>query len=992
MESEESNICSLSLSLSLMVAFNKNDINTIEDAKNYEGYNNKKLNGTRGGKTAKIFESSKLNKDDGTLDKTKLQDLAEYLHIYKTAKVKANDLNSPVTDWAPLLGKLWQERRNNSDFYQLVNNRGKGGKIDLVIEKLEDRLFRKVGDISPSQIIEFQNKQKRLTDLVEKGKEKDKEINKAAEKCSPEKIKEATDYLAKVRNAVDALKDDLKDNTKAGYRILNEIISYTRETCDNIFTTTAPKSLITTGFNDTGIPLTQSLFLTRDFPQQFIALFKKFDKEQLFSVIDDTSWSPSEKKEIKNTYERMMTWTFQRSWNFKIEKHNKGQRLKERFQEGKFDEEEAKKKERDYIFVSDVLKFMHALFPKSTDYKNSPFIKAGDKLCLKLTGSDNLDTKFPVYWRGRDNSVVGEIYSGGSLFDANFTSEKKELSWANGELVEFFWKVYNEPDCVDFSARDEVISKDGNTKRTIRSEPISKYEEKILTYQKRHRLVDAMAQSYLERAIEIIEANGINYKERVHEWKPIIRKISESAIKTWEPLMRKAKKFASHQAMVDASEKIGWNTNATQYIEYDKETITTEVIREYDQMKLIAQAQIDAFDPLKAEWGKKLDERKEITKEENKVNQEINDFENLIKVTLNDNLIEVRKQFKQVYDHPRSDGNLLKYSIADYSFMKNLLTWIEKRENEPQFSIDPAFTTQIYKTDLENQEKNVWGMMKPNYKSWIQLDRESFLERIEVWKKTAPSTYSENFLRTHLLTIKNELELEGSLGPEEKSNLREIDSYLNKPIEEKITNERLRLALRVDIVSSSLVDEWKNLESSKKFSTDAKEIREIADKINNLSDKDSFLGYLETNLATDANLPIYPKNDSEKIKLDWFFSLSPKLVIETIANRELVADSTLKDTIIKEMKEYNVNDEILDSSKYKKDDKGEFTDEAINQFYYEKLAGQNHSTKRVKDEESPPKDKSTSDNFWKWDNPYAWIGGISLAAGTGLVLYAIIRW
>jgi hypothetical protein len=41
-----------------------------------------------------------------------------------------------------------------------------------------------------------------------------------------------------------------------------------------------------------------------------------------------------------------------------------------------------------------------------------------------------------------------------------------------------------------------------------------------------------MAQSYLERAIEIIEANGINYKDRVHEWKPIIRKISESAIKT----------------------------------------------------------------------------------------------------------------------------------------------------------------------------------------------------------------------------------------------------------------------------------------------------------------------------------------------------------------------------------------------------------------------------------------------------------------------------
>jgi hypothetical protein len=70
---------------------------------------------------------------------------------------------------------------------------------------------------------------------------------------------------------------------------------------------------------------------------------------------------------------------------------------------------------------------------------------------------------------------------------------------------------------VKFNSHDEVISKDGNTKQLIRSEPISDYEAKILTYQKRHRLVDAMAHSYLERAIEIIEANGINYKERSHE-------------------------------------------------------------------------------------------------------------------------------------------------------------------------------------------------------------------------------------------------------------------------------------------------------------------------------------------------------------------------------------------------------------------------------------------------------------------------------------------
>jgi hypothetical protein len=65
-------------------------------------------------------------------------------------------------------------------------------------------------------------------------------------------------------------------------------------------------------------------------------------------------------------------------------------------------------------------------------------------------------------------------------------------------------------------------------------------------------------------------------------------------------------------------------------------------------------------------------------------------------------------------------------------------------------------------------------------------------------------------------------------------------------------------------------------------------------------------------------------------------------VIGTIASQELVVDSTLKDEIVKEMKEKK-DDKVLDSSKYKKDDQGEFNDEAIAKYYYEKLAGQSHS-------------------------------------------------
>jgi hypothetical protein len=81
-----------------IMTFNKNDINTIDEAKGYSNYYGGKLKGIRGGKTAKIFESSKLNDRDGKLDKTKLQDLAEFLNIYKTAKAKAKNINNSVAD------------------------------------------------------------------------------------------------------------------------------------------------------------------------------------------------------------------------------------------------------------------------------------------------------------------------------------------------------------------------------------------------------------------------------------------------------------------------------------------------------------------------------------------------------------------------------------------------------------------------------------------------------------------------------------------------------------------------------------------------------------------------------------------------------------------------------------------------------------------------------------------------------------------------------
>ncbi|CAJ0841588.1 9456_t:CDS:2 [Entrophospora sp. SA101] len=601
------------------MTFNKNDINTIDEAKGYSNYYG-----------------------DGKLDKTKLQDLAE----------------------------LQKERRNNSDLYQLVNSLGRGNKVDLVVEILEDHLFREVGDISPNKEIEFKALLGVLGNVNQQAQTKDKEIKELTEKCSPEKEQKAIDYLGKVKNAISALKEDLRDNTKISYKILDTIISYTKETCDNIFTTTAANSLIRTGYDDTGIPLTQSLFLTRDLPQQFIALFKKFDK---------------------------------------------GKRLKERFEQEKFDEEEARKKERDYIFVSDVCKFMHALFPQGDNYKNSPLIQEGSASCLELV----------------------------------------------------------------------VISKDGNTKRLIRSEPISDYEAKILTYQKRHRLVDAMACSYLERAIEIIEADGINYKEQ------------------------------------------------------------------------------------------------EITIAENKAQQKLDDFENQIKTLCNNNLVEVRKQFKVVYE--QSPVEL------------------------------------IWRTEKKQIQVNFLNI--PLERNWMKM---VLLEDYTVKNELNNFTFQE-------------------LSVEEKSELEQIKAYLSKPIKKRITNGQLRQALGIDIIPTSLVYEWGDIEGSDKFFSNASAIKNVADKVNNLSNKSSFLVYLENNLANDANLPIYPKGSGENKELTWFFTQKPKTVIQTIVNYSL-ENPAEKEKIKSEMEgkmDSNDNKKVLDRRVY--GNGTEFTEAGIRKYLFEKEVGLTHS-------------------------------------------------
>ncbi|CAG8541343.1 10104_t:CDS:10 [Diversispora eburnea] len=201
--------------------------------------------------------------------------------------------------------------------------------------------------------------------------------------------------------------------------------------------------------------------------------------------------------------------------------------------------------------------------------------------------------------------------------------------------------------------------------------------------------------------------------------------------------------------------------------------------------------------------------------------------------------------------------------------------------------------------------------------------------------------------RSYLTKIKNTLKLFDDLTVTEKNELEQITNYLNKvptPTEVRITPSDLKAAFGMKT----------------NIFRDAEEIKKIADKVNGSGTKikkPDFVKYLKENLSTKPDLPKFPTdNVPDQQKLDWFWSLDPEIVIGTIASQELVADSSLKDTTLTEMKAAKDGDKVLDSSKYKKDDKGEFTEEAISLYYSEKLGGINHSFSKTEE----PKEKETS--------------------------------
>jgi len=135
---------------------------------------------------------------------------------------------------------------------------------------------------------------------------------------------------------------------------------------------------------------------------------------------------------------------------------------------------------------------------------------------------------------------------------APFPCEVKKLTWANGQIPEFFWQVYNNDEAIDFSACHTVLSSDAVNDEVIRDE-ISVYENKIrLKYSlltNSSILVDKY-EKYVENLLKGLTEAGtttpIFQKEELEslqgEWRVIAREIlSTFKNKTFSTFSRRAK-------------------------------------------------------------------------------------------------------------------------------------------------------------------------------------------------------------------------------------------------------------------------------------------------------------------------------------------------------------------------------------------------------------------------------------------------------------------
>ncbi|CAG8475371.1 6491_t:CDS:1 [Funneliformis mosseae] len=212
-----------------------------------------------------------------------------------------------------LLVAIIKEQKSNFIPYQVVNNLNDNKPIDKVITQFKDILFSE----SDSEFeAEIKVKQDKLDAILVNKEKKDKEISEFEIKnnkiLNSEFELKAENYKNEVQLVIDKLKRDLNYGNTAvvmptGQKILDEIIALTKVTANTVFRSDRPNCIIETSYNSNGKPFTHSLYLGCDLPQQFIKIFKDFDKEKLFKIIERNFSFLGKAERLKRTFGRMFS-------------------------------------------------------------------------------------------------------------------------------------------------------------------------------------------------------------------------------------------------------------------------------------------------------------------------------------------------------------------------------------------------------------------------------------------------------------------------------------------------------------------------------------------------------------------------------------------------------------------------------------------------------------------------------------------------------------
>jgi len=293
-----------------------NAITTLDGAKNANYYNGQPLTDAE----KVIFDSPLLKKKkaDGTLDTNpdldNVRDTMALLFNYQESKDKLkSERENLTTNLTPngneLLIVLSEEKRKNSVAYQLVNTDENGEKrVDAMVAEYQDILFR---EVNPRLISEIATKDKELASIFSEGERKDKEIVKKLTEVSQKEKDELLDYQTKVNEIVVLLKADLASG-QPGRLLLDKVIEGKEKAATVLVKTsnTYPDSVASVIRTGVKAPYstnsyTHPSYLTDGLPCYMLNLFKQFDRDKLFALIDK-KFAADEAKKVKGAFERVV--------------------------------------------------------------------------------------------------------------------------------------------------------------------------------------------------------------------------------------------------------------------------------------------------------------------------------------------------------------------------------------------------------------------------------------------------------------------------------------------------------------------------------------------------------------------------------------------------------------------------------------------------------------------------------------------------------------